>query len=75
MDESSVPPELVGLTFSEARVRERYGVSVLILRRMDERGRPQRLIPEGRTRLEAGDRVVVFGAREKVEAFLQAGRR
>lgn len=75
VDESSVPPELVGLTFSEARVRERYGVSVLILRRMDERGRPQRLIPEGRTRLEAGDRVVVFGAREKVEAFLQAGRR
>ena len=75
VDESSVPPELVGLTFSEARVRERYGVSVLILRRMDERGRPQRLIPEGRTRLEEGDRVVVFGAREKVEAFLHAARR
>ena len=61
-----LPPSLVGVSIGEARFRERFGVSVLMIRRDDASGKAARLIPEGGTRFLPGDRLIVFGAREKI---------
>jgi CBS domain-containing protein len=69
IDEVVVPAPLVGRTFAEARFRERFGLSVLVLRRVGRDGKVTRLLPEGTTRFEAGDRIIVFGARDNVETL------
>lgn len=70
IDEISPPAEVLGMTFSESRFRDRYGLSVLIVRRRDSGGRVVRLIPEGGTRFEPGDRLIVFGARNRLDALV-----
>lgn len=74
VEEIPVPAGLIGMSFAELRFRERYGLSVLLVERLDPAGKRHRLIPEGATRLEPGDRLVVFGQRERVEGFAAAGR-
>jgi CIC family chloride channel protein len=66
--EVEVPAHLIGLTFGDARLRERFGVSVLVLSRR-EGGRTVRLLPQAETRLFAGDRLYVFGTREALRRF------
>jgi CIC family chloride channel protein len=60
---------LVGSTMAEARLRDRYGVTVLLIRRRDATGGEARIVPEPDTRLEAGDRLVVFGPEEGLAAL------
>ena len=52
---------LAGSTVREARLRDRFGVTVLMIRRRDEGGREQSIVPEPDTELRGGDRLVVFG--------------
>ncbi len=66
--EVDIPAALIGQTFGEARLRERFGVSVLVLRRR-EGGRTVRLLPQATTRLFAGDRLYVFGTRDALRRF------
>jgi CBS-domain-containing membrane protein len=66
--EVDIPSALIGQTFGEARLRERFGVSVLVLRRK-EGGRTVRLLPQATTRLLAGDRLYVFGTRDALRRF------
>lgn len=75
IDSLPVPADLVGKTFAESRLREAYGISVLVVRRIDPSGKVLRIIPEGKTRLEEGDRLIVFGARDKLAAFQGATNR
>jgi len=72
VEDLPVPPGVAGLTVAEARFRERYGVSVLLVRRAG--ARENRLVAEGGTRLEADDRLVVLGSREKIEALRRSIR-
>ncbi len=69
IEEIAPPAEILGQTFADSQFRERYGASVLIVRRVDASGRTLRLIPEGRTRFEPGDRLIVFGARDKLSVL------
>jgi Trk K+ transport system NAD-binding subunit len=66
VDGVMVGPALAGQALSEARLRERFGVTVLMVRRRGRGGDEIRLVPEPDTRLEAGDRLVVFGPDEGV---------
>jgi len=69
VEEVPVPSDFIGLTVADSHVRERYGVTVLLVQRMAAAGKENRLIPEGNTRFEAQDRLTVFGLREKVETL------
>jgi CIC family chloride channel protein len=69
VDDVPVPASVVGLTLAEARFRERYGVSVLLIRRSNNMGQETRLIPEANTRFESLDRLVVFGSRENLDVL------
>jgi len=59
---------LAEVTLGEARVRERYDVAVLAVRRATERI----VSPRGATRLQAGDELVVVGRGDAVRAFTEA---
>lgn len=71
VDNVQVPASLVGHTVTESRFRERFGVSVLMIRRSDG-GKETRLIPDGSTTFQAGDKLIVFGARDKVEMLRES---
>jgi len=63
---------LADLSLGEARVRERFGVTVVSVERP---GGEAVVNPSAETRLRPGDRLRVFGLPEQVEAFrLAAGR-
>jgi CPA2 family monovalent cation:H+ antiporter-2 len=63
---------LADQSLGEARVRERFGVTVVSVERASGEGVVN---PSADTRLRAGDRLRVFGLPEQVEAFrLEAGR-
>ncbi len=63
---------LADLSLGEARVRERFGVTVVSVERP---GGEAVVNPSAETRLRPGDRLRVFGLPEQVEAFrLEAGR-
>lgn len=72
-----VPEELEGKTLAEARLPQRTGVRVIEIKRpgSEIHGRTagadgeRRLIPGGDTRLLAGDRLIVVGPEERVEAL------
>ncbi|MGD8278522.1 MAG: TrkA C-terminal domain-containing protein, partial [Gemmatimonadota bacterium] len=54
-------------TISELRIRQHYGVSVLVIKRLDERGREQiRAITGPDTRLNEGDIMLVLGPSDQV---------
>jgi TrkA domain protein len=57
--------ELAGTTIADANVRQRTGASIVAIER-DEEVIPS---PAPDTRIEAGDTVVVIGAREDIHAF------
>jgi CPA2 family monovalent cation:H+ antiporter-2 len=64
---------LTDLSLGEARVRERFGVTVVSVERPDGEAV---LNPSAATRLRPGDRLRVFGLPEQVDAFrLEAGHR
>ncbi len=68
MAEVEAPPSLVGLTIAGAAFRQRYGVNVLLIRRLDPvKGlqEPQAVAPGDL--LSAGDRLVVFGPESAVD--------
>jgi CPA2 family monovalent cation:H+ antiporter-2 len=63
---------LADLSLGEARVRERFGVTVVSVERP---GGEVVMNPSADTRLRAGDRLRVFGLPEQIEAFrLEAAR-
>ena len=62
---------LTDRTLRDARVRERFGVSVMAITRADGTLVPH---PSADTLLRAGDRVRLFGLPEQVEALLAAQR-
>jgi CPA2 family monovalent cation:H+ antiporter-2 len=62
--------ELADQTLREARIRERFGVTVLAIERAD--GREVLLNPPPETHLRPGDRVRLFGLPEQIAAFRAA---
>jgi CIC family chloride channel protein len=68
VEEIAAPASAVGHTLGDARFRERHGVSVLMIRR----ARAGWIVPDDHTPIEDGDRLVVFGPRERL-ASLRGG--
>jgi CIC family chloride channel protein len=66
VDGVRVGKALAGSTLAESRLREQFGVTVLMIRRRLADGAESRLAPSPATRLEAGDGLVVFGPREGI---------
>ncbi|MCZ6650149.1 MAG: chloride channel protein [Acidobacteria bacterium] len=66
VDGVRVGEALAGSTLAESRLREKFGVTVLMIRRRLADGGENRLAPTPATRLEAGDGLVVFGPREGI---------
>ncbi len=69
VEEMPVLPELVGLSVGESHFRERFGISVLLIRRPGPLGKELRMLPEAGTVFHMGDRMTVFGSRERIIAL------
>jgi uncharacterized protein with PhoU and TrkA domain len=65
VDEVTLPPDLAGRSLAEAALDDRWGVSVLMIRRSGT----GLLIPRESTRFRAGDRLLVFGPRDRLQAL------
>ena len=52
---------------AEASLRQRYGVSVLAVKRLTREGVERRFVPSPQDRLEAGDVLIVLGTDEAIE--------
>jgi CIC family chloride channel protein len=70
VDEVALPPGLEGRTFAEARFRDTHALALLLVRR----GSAGFLLPDAALRFAAGDRLVVFGPRERLAALRGRGR-
>jgi chloride channel protein, CIC family len=69
VEEMPVLPELYGISVGASHFRERFGISVLLIRRNGPIGKETRIIPEAETVFHQGDRITVFGSREKIVAL------
>jgi CIC family chloride channel protein len=65
VDEVTLPPGLAGQSLAEGALSEKWGVSVLMVRRVGT----GLLIPRADTRLRVGDRLLVFGPRDRLRAL------
>ena len=61
-----VPPGLAGKTMGEASLRQKFGVSVLAVKRMSRQGVERRFVPGPGDRLEPGDVLIVLGTDEAI---------
>ena len=67
LSELAVPPALVGRSLRELDVRTRFGVQVLLVRRVSEQGKRREIVAGPDTVLEAGDRLVLLGREEALK--------
>lgn len=65
VDEVPLPRELAGLSFAESRFRDTFALALLLVRR----GGGGLLLPGAELRFAAGDRLVVFGPRDRIVAL------
>jgi chloride channel protein, CIC family len=65
VDEVPLPPALAGRTFGESRFRDTHALALLLVRR----GAAGLLLPDAELRFAAGDRLVVFGPRDRIGAL------
>jgi CIC family chloride channel protein len=62
-----VPPEMVGRALRDSGLREKYGISVMAVQRMDASGQETRVAPRADTVLRRGDVLVVMGEEGALE--------
>ena len=68
--EVDAPAGFVGRSLRDLAVRPRHGVQILLVRRRDpDTGETREIVPEGSTRVKAGDRLVLLGPRSAVARF------
>lgn len=67
MSRLPVPAEMIGKPLRETGLRERYGLSVMTIQRMDATGQETRVAPRADTVLRRGDVLVVMGEEGAVE--------
>ncbi|MFQ5719805.1 MAG: ClcB-like voltage-gated chloride channel protein [Acidobacteriota bacterium] len=68
VDGVALPATLAGLSVRDARLRERFGVTVLMIRRLHQGGETS-LVPGPDTTFAHGDRLVVFGPHAGLESL------
>jgi CIC family chloride channel protein len=67
-----VPPSITGRTVAEANLRQKYGISVLAVKRLTREGVERRFVPAPGDRLEPGDVLILLGTDEAI-ARLRSG--
>lgn len=72
MIEVEIPAGMEGRTVGESRIRSRFGVSVLAVKRMTREGFERRFVPAAEDRFEPGDRLIVLGTDDAI-ARLRSG--
>lgn len=73
--ELSVPQELIGKTLSQLKLRNNFGLEVLMIKRDssfysdDSEVRDRIIIPDATYKLKREDKLVIFGKNEKIDKF------
>lgn len=73
--EIAAPEFIIDKTLAEASVRQKYGVTVLAIRRLAEDPRLPRqlIIADGGEKIQREDRLLVFGADKKIDDMAHEG--
>lgn len=72
MSKLPVPHGMIGRSLRESGLREKYGITVMAIQRMDASGQEQRVAPRADTLLRRGDVLVVMGEEAAVEKLKPA---
>lgn len=69
--EMRAPASLVGKSLADADIRRRYGLNVLVIKRLDAKGRARRIVsPSGDDKIQTNDTLLVFGPNDKINAMV-----
>lgn len=76
--ELDVPEKMVGYTLEELKLRRRYGINILTIKRMHEDEESESTsqkyiskgVPSGDTKLKEKDKLIVFGNRDDYEKMM-----
>jgi len=74
--EVSLPDSFIGKSLSELKLRNNFGLEVLMIKHLkeflDNKGEPEIVTPDPHYSLKLSDRIVVFGEDKKLNAFLKS---
>jgi CIC family chloride channel protein len=65
------PPHLCDHTVAELRLPQSRGLQIILVQRDGSATAPEMIIPDGATRLEHGDHLLVFGRRRDIDALVR----
>ena len=68
--EKNAPGHLTGKTIVDLRIRNEYGLEVLMIKHRKDRfgeGEEEIIIPDANYRIEPGDRLVLFGSDDSIK--------
>ncbi|GBD86762.1 H(+)/Cl(-) exchange transporter ClcA [bacterium BMS3Abin03] len=76
ISEQAVPSSFVGKSLAELKIRNRYGLEILMIKQhkdffADDRSEPEIITPDPNYKLKATDTIVIFGNDKKIEEFKQ----
>jgi len=72
--EKNVPDKFVGKSLIDLRIRNKFGLEVLVIKRPKDifsvdKDDYEIVAPEANTKLQRGDKIVVFGSKDKIRGF------
>jgi CIC family chloride channel protein len=70
--EIHLPHSLIGKTLASARLRQKYGIQVILMKRRGSDGQERQFSPTPQEKLMAGDRLYVLGQPRQIQKLRQA---
>jgi len=64
------PPHFLNKPLESLRLRQKYGIQIILIERMNASGDNRFAFPSHDSQLSAGDRFIVFGRREDVDSLI-----
>ena len=73
MAEIPVPPSFVGKSIKEIQMRSRYGVNILMIKRMTDDEKFQQIVPSANEILRPTDKLILLGKNKEIQIFKHIG--
>ena len=73
MAEIPVPPSFVGKSIKEIQMRSRYGVNILMIKRMTDDEKFQQIVPSANEILRPTDKLILLGKNKEIQTFKHIG--
>lgn len=73
MAEIPVPPSFVGKSIKEIQMRARYGVNILMIKRVSDNEKFQQIVPSANELLKPTDKLILLGKNKEIQTLKHVG--